>query len=343
MKPTQRSIAHPNIALAKYWGKRPFGHNLPAVPSLSVTLGGMSTITEVTLDPELDEDVLELDGRPVVGRPVHRVSQLFDLLVAEGRGGPRPRARVKSRNDFPTAAGLASSASAFAALAVAGDAAFETGLSAGTLSCVARRVSASAGRSLFGGFVVLPAGEEGMTTLQAQPLAPAEHWDLRLTVAVTAEGAKDVGSTEGMVRTAATSPLYEGWLRGATPIFEVVREAVLARDLEALGPAIEQSALVMHASAIAANPGLLYWNGVTVEVMRAVRRLRAEGLGAYFTIDAGPHVKVVSRAADAEAVGRALAAVPGVLHTITARPGPGAHLAATDAGSDGASTDGGPR
>lgn len=320
------SIAHPNIALAKYWGKRPYGHNLPAVPSLSVTLAGMCTTTDVTLDPSLSADTLELDGEPVSGKPVKRVSQLLDLLVD---GGHRPRARVTSRNDFPTAAGLASSASAFAALAVAGAAALGTDHDAARLSCIARRVSASAGRSLFGGFVVLPAGHhEGQTTLEAEPLAPADHWDIRLVVAVTAEGKKDVGSTEGMIRTAETSPLYEGWLAGAPPLFEVVRRAVLERDFDTLGPAIEQSALTMHATALAASPGLLYWNGVTLSVLHRVRALREEGLGAYFTIDAGPHVKVVTREGDVAAVERELLAVPGVLRTISAAPGEGARLEA---------------
>lgn len=320
------SVAHPNIALAKYWGKRPYGHNLPAVPSLSVTLAGMRTTTTVTLDPSLTADSLELDDELVEGKSVQRVTQLLDLLVD---GGERPRARVHSRNDFPTAAGLASSASAFAALAVAGAAALGTDHDAARLSCIARRVSASAGRSLFGGFVVLPAGEEGQTTLEAQPLAPADHWDLRLVVAVTAEGKKDVGSTVGMIRTAATSPLYDAWLAGAPPLFEMVRRAVLDRDFDALGPAIEQSALAMHATALAASPGLLYWNGVTLNVMHRVRALRAAGLGAYFTIDAGPHVKVVTRASDVAAVERELVAVPGVLRTISAAPGEGARLEAS--------------
>lgn len=324
MTDTFKSVAHPNIALAKYWGKRPYGHNLPAVPSLSVTLAGMCTFTEVTLDASLAADTLELDGKPVSGRPVERVTQLLDLLV-DGRD--RPRARVKSRNDFPTAAGLASSASAFAALSVAGNAALDAGHDAAALSCIARRVSASAGRSLFGGFVVLPAGQEGQDALEAEPLAGADHWNLRLVVAVTAEGEKDVGSTEGMIRTAETSPLYDAWLAGAPPLFERVRDAVKARDLEALGPAVEQSALAMHATALAADPGLLYWNGATMDVMRAVRSFRAQGVPAYFTIDAGPHVKVVTTADVVADVEERLRAVPGVLRTIAASPGRGARLA----------------
>jgi diphosphomevalonate decarboxylase len=317
------SVAHPNIALAKYWGKRPYGKNLPAVPSLSVTLAGMSTTTTVSLVDGLTHDELVLDGKAATGRPLERVTQLLDLLVD---GGSRPRARVESQNDFPTAAGLASSASAFAALCVAGNAALRTDHPAGPLSCMARRISASAGRSLFGGFVVLPAGVEGQETLEAEPLAPSNHWDLRLVVAVTARGAKAVGSTEGMIRTAETSPLYGAWVESAPRMFDEVRAAVIAKDLDRLGPPLEQSALTMHATALAARPGLLYWNAVTMAVMQRVRELRADGLSAYFTIDAGPHVKVLVLPKDVAALEAQLNAVPGVLRTIVASPGEGARI-----------------
>jgi len=318
------AVAHPNIALAKYWGKRDRGRNLPAVPSLSVTLGGMTTTTRLTT---ADVDALWLDGTERAGRPLERVSAMLDLLWSEAaRAGARPRACVESRNDFPTAAGLASSASAFAALAVAGDGFLGTALGVERLSCIARRVSASAGRSLFGGFVELPAGAPGDAHLPAAPLAPPEHWDLRLVVAVTTEGAKDVGSTEGMNRTTETSPFYAAWVDAAPALARRVREAVVARDFEALVAPVEQSALAMHASAIAADPGLLYWNGTTVEVLRAVRRLRAGGVPACFTIDAGPHVKVLTLPEAEGEVTRAMSELPGVLRTISARPGGGARL-----------------
>jgi diphosphomevalonate decarboxylase len=318
------AVAHPNIALAKYWGKRDRGRNIPAVPSLSVTLGGMTTTTRI--EPS-EVDALWLDGTERSGRPVERVSAMLDMLWSEaGRTWARPRARVDSRNDFPTAAGLASSASAFAALAVAGDGFLETGLGVERLSCVARRISASAGRSLYGGYVELPAGAPGTDHLPALPLAPADHWDLRLVVAVTTEGAKDVGSTEGMNRTTETSPFFAAWVAAAPALTTRVRDAVRSRDFEALVAPVEQSALAMHASAIAADPGLLYWNGTTVDVVRAVRRLRAEGVPACFTIDAGPHVKVLTLPEFEGAVTSAMAAVPGVLRTISARPGAGARL-----------------
>ncbi len=331
---TAAAVAHPNIALAKYWGKLAHGINLPAVPSLSLTLAGMSTRTELRLDDALDGDRLMLDGKTVEGRPVTRVSRLLDLVWhgADDRPGRRPPATVVSTNDFPTAAGLASSASAFAALAVAADGALGTGRSVQELSSMARQVSASAGRSIFGGFVELPAGAAGEALLSARPLAPPDHWQLRLLVAVTAEGPKAVGSTEGMIRTAATSAYYDAWVGWAPQGFERIRRAVLARDIASLGPAVEQSALMMHAAAMAADPGLLYWNGATIEVIHAVRRLQARGLDAYFTIDAGPHVKVITTAGQADEVAAEVTKVTGVRRVIATRPGGAARLLTDGAG-----------
>jgi diphosphomevalonate decarboxylase len=327
------AVAHSNIALSKYWGKLPGEGNRPAVPSLSLTLAGLSTRTSVRFDPSLVEDVLVLDAEQASAQATRRVTLLLDRLWP---GPGRPRARVVSTNDFPTAAGLASSASAFAALAVAANGAARTGHGPEALSDLARRSSASAARSIFGGFVELGAGgAEPDAVLAARPLVPPEHWDLRLVVAMTAVGPKAVGSSEGMVRTAGTSPLYQAWLDSAPAIHERVKAAVLARNLPGLGRAAEQSALCMHSVAMASDPGLVYWNAV----MAAVRRLRDEGLAAYFTIDAGPHVKVVTEAKDVVEVERRIQAVAGVLRTLSSKPGPGARLLAEPAdGPDGSAT-----
>lgn len=319
------AVAHPNIALAKYWGKRDSGHNLPAVPSLSVTLAGMSTTTTVAFEPALEADTFTLSGAPAGARPTARVTALLDRVRAAS--GLCLRATVSSANDFPTASGLASSASGFAALALAASKAAGLQPSAGDVSDLARRSSVSAARSAFGGFVELPAGtSDGEEVLEAKVVASPEHLPLRVLVAVTREGPKATLSTEGMLHTQRTSPYYAAWVEGAPGVFARVRRAVLARDLEALGVAAEESALAMHAAALAACPGLVYWAGATVEAMEAVRRMRARGTLAFFTIDAGPHVKVLTSRADAAAVERGLAEVPGVLRLIRAEPGPGASL-----------------
>lgn len=319
-----KATAHPNIALAKYWGKRADGVNQPAVPSLSVTLAGMATTTTVTFDPALAEDTFLLGGAPADEVARGRVVKLLDRV--RGASGITERARVESSNDFPTASGLASSASGFSALALAALSAAGLDTDPTRVSDLARRISVSAARSAFGGFVELPVGSPGEGDLAAVPVAPPEYLPLRIVVAVTREGPKAVSSTNGMEHTVRTSPYFPAWVESAPALCARVREAILRRDLEALGVAAEESALAMHATSIAARPGLIYWNGGTVEALEEVRRLRARGLLAYATIDAGPHVKVLTTPEDEPRVTAALAEVPGVKRTIVTSPGEGARI-----------------
>jgi diphosphomevalonate decarboxylase len=319
------AVAHANIALAKYWGKSDQGKNLAAVPSLSLTLDALKTRTEVEFSPTLGEDSLSLDGRPAREKEMKRVVALLDR--ARALAGSTSRAKVVSTNSFPTAAGLASSASGFAALALAATRALGLPLPTGEVSSLARAASVSAARSLHGGFVVLPARAE-----QAEPLLAGPAFPLAMTVALTRAGEKAVGSTEGMLRTAATSPYYAGWVEHAPKLFEKIRRAVLERDFDALGPAVESSALAMHASMFAADPPIVYFSPVTILVMERVKELRAAGVPAFFTMDAGPHVKILSRPEHAAEVAARVAEIPGVLDVIRCGPGPDAHVVADGEG-----------
>jgi diphosphomevalonate decarboxylase len=323
MKPAEATArARANIALAKYWGKSDESMNLPAVPSISVTLDPLVTETCVRFEPKLRADSLLLDGEPARERERQRVASLLDRI--RRLAGGQLYARVESRNHFPTAAGLASSASGFAALAAAAARAAGLPLDFAQISALARSASASAARSVYGGFVELPAGMPGDTHLTARPLAPPEHWNLRVIVAVTAEGRKGVGSTDGMEHTKETSPYYPAWVATAPSWAGRVREALMTRDLPLLGEAMEQSTLAMHACALAAGPGLLYWQPATVAALHTVRQLREQdGVEVWATVDAGPHVKALCHANRAETVAAALAASPGVLRTLETRPGPG--------------------
>jgi diphosphomevalonate decarboxylase len=311
--------AHANIALAKYWGKADVARNLPAVPSISLTLSGMRTTTEVTFRSDLSRDELVLAGAPQHGKPLERAARLLGEVRA--LAGATSFASVRSHNDFPTASGLASSASGFAALALAAVRALDLNVSIEQVSALARAASASAARSLFGGYVELGARAES-----AARVAPPEHWPLCMLVAVTSEAAKDTGSTDGMQHTAGTSPYYSSWVSDAPRLFSEVKSAVLAKDFERLAPAVEQSALMMHASMLAAAPALIYFRPATLGVIELVRAERRKGLAVCFTIDAGPHVKVLCEASVVPALKSALAQVPGVLRVLESGPGPDAQL-----------------
>ena len=313
------AIAHPNIALAKYWGKQKVAGNYPAVPSLSITLAGLATRTEVVFEDGLERDELLLNGNPAPDAARERAVMMLSRV--RDASGVRHFARVTTTNDFPTASGLASSASGFAALALAAARAVKLDWDDARISDLARRSSASAARSIFGGFVELdaPPDTEG-TFLAAKPLAPADHLDVRMIVCVTTEGQKRTSSTDGMNQTAERSPYYGAWLETAPRLFSEMRAALLDKDLPKLGDLAEQSSLAMHACALAS--GISYISAASLDALEAVRELRRAGKGAWSTMDAGPHVKVLCPARDAEAVTAVLQAVPGVLRVIVARPGP---------------------
>jgi diphosphomevalonate decarboxylase len=319
-----RAVAHANIALAKYWGKADAGKNMPAVPSLSLTLDAMSTTTSVGFGHGLEADRVALNGRPATEAEAARMVQMLDRV--REAAGIRTRAWVETANDFPTASGLASSASGFAALALAATRAAGLEWEPARLSDLARRSSASAARSIFGGFAALPAGSATTEFLAAAPIADADHWDVSLCVAVTTTAEKSVGSTQGMGRSASTSPYYTAWLDLAPALYAQVEDAVLRRDLEALGDAAERSSFAMHACAIACAPSVIYWNPATIAVIEQVRALRAAGTLAFATIDAGPHVKVLSASADAPRIAQAIGQVPGISSCLVAKPGPAASV-----------------
>jgi diphosphomevalonate decarboxylase len=288
-----KAIAHPNIALVKYWGKAQRDGNVAAVPSISITLGGMTTTTEVRWGQAADS--LLLNGG---------AADLGDFMNAVRRATARQdRAHVVSDNDFPTASGLASSASGFAALTVAavGDA-----MPLDTLAQLARRGSGSAPRSLLGGYVELSCDGTMRT------LCRAAEWPLAVWVAMTDTGAKALSSRSAM-QASVRSPYYRGWIDSHAADMDAARDAILRRDLRSLGQVAEHSCLKMHGLMLSNLPPALYWNPGTLAVLQTVRALRDDGADAFFTIDAGPQVKVLCDLAQADAVGDALARVQGVV------------------------------
>jgi len=315
--------ANVNLALVKYWGKRDPALNLPATGSISITLGGLSVETDVEFGGP-GPDRLEIEGQPASGEEASRIAGFLDLVRREA--GVEAGAHVATRATVPRGIGLASSAATFAALALAATRAAGLRLSQPALSVLARRGSGSAARSVFGGFVEWHRGErpDGSDSL-AEPLAPPDHWDLRVVVAVTDAAPKAVSSRAGMAR-AASSPLYPAWVEGVDADLAEARAAIRARDLEALGLVAEHSALKMHAVGLGARPPLLYWRGTTIECMHRVWALRQEGTRAFLSIDAGPQVKVLCAPGDAPRVADTLGAVPGVQRVLTCALGGGVEL-----------------
>lgn len=316
--------ARSNIALVKYWGKRDAAYNLPAAGSLSVTLDGLNTRTTVEF-VDAARDVFVLNDSEFSGKRALKLTGFVDII--RGMASIESKVRMTSHNDFPTAAGLASSASGFAALALAASRAAGLDLSERELSALARRGSGSAARSIPGGFVVWHRGvnDDGSDSF-AESIAPPDAWDLNCLVLVTALGEKDVPSTRGMNHTMATSPFYDAWIESVDADLRDAAFAIGAKDFEFLAEVAERSCLTMHASAMAARPGVLYWNGATVSLIQHVRRLRAAGRPCFFTIDAGPHVKVFCEASARDTLVAEFQQLPEVMDIIIARPGKGAEV-----------------
>ncbi|MGW0877391.1 diphosphomevalonate decarboxylase [Streptomyces sp. NPDC002740] len=327
------AVAHPNIALVKYWGKRDEELVLPRVDSLSMTLDIYPTTTRVRLAPDADHDHVTLGGVPAEGEALRRVVSFLDLVRA--RAGRPLRAVVDSHNTVPTGAGLASSASGFAALAVAAAAAYGLDLDATAHSRLARRGSGSASRSIFAGFALWHAGPPTATPAQAdlgsyaEPV-PAPGLDPALVIAVVNAGPKAVSSREAMRRTVDTSPLYEPWALSSRDDLSEMRAALARADLDAVGEIAERNALGMHATMLAARPAVRYLAPATLTVLDSVLQLRRDGVSAYATMDAGPNVKVLCHRADADRVAHTLrGAAPGG-PVLVAGPGRGARLLPED-------------
>ena len=316
------AVAHPNIAFIKYWGDRDAELRLPANSSLSMNLAGLETRSLVTFDGDLNQDELILNGASASGAALERVSALLDLV--RDRAEFESRARVQSENNFPSGAGIASSASAFAALALAASKAAGLDLDEVALSRLARRGSGSASRSVPGGFVEWHAGYSDENSY-AESIAPPEHWGLQDCIAVVSQAHKGTGSTQGHAL-AESSPLQAARLAGAGTRLKACRAALLDRDFPAFAAVVEQDSLLMHAVMMSSTPPLYYWQPATLAVMQAVRSWRAEGLAACSTVDAGPNVHVISPADAADEVQKRLAHLPGVLEVLRAGPGGPARL-----------------
>ncbi|TFG85622.1 MAG: diphosphomevalonate decarboxylase [Chromatiales bacterium] len=314
------AVAHPNVALIKYWGKRTRAGNLPATGSLSIVLGGLATETTVRFDPALHRDRVVLDGLENA-ETTRRVSACLDLLRQEA--GVSSCAEVSSHNDFPTGAGLASSASGFAALVTAGAGALGLHLDPQRLAEIARSGSGSAPRSLLGGVVLLT--NRDATTVCEQIAAPAD-WPLEIVVAVTTAGPKATSSREGMAQSEATSPYYDAWLQTHAADLDAGLSAVRTQDFGTLAGLAEHNCLKMHAVMMTTRPPLLYWTPGTLACLHRIQELRRAGVPVFFTVDAGPQVKAVCLPAAVEVVAAALRAVPGVLQILRSPLGEGARL-----------------
>lgn len=284
-----KAKAYSNIALVKYWGKKDEELIIPYNGSISLTLKEFYTITEVEkIYSDQDEfylnDVLQDD------KETKKISKFIDLFRQKSKN--YQRVRVSSKNYFPTAAGLASSASGYAALAGALNSLFEINLDKRELSKMARKGSGSATRSIFGGIVEWVAGEDDDTSF-AQKIDEAD-WDIGMIAVILNDKKKKVLSRVGMSQTVKTCPFYPQWVDSAKEDLNNIKLAIADRDLKRVGEIAESSSLKMHATMMSTQPFIIYFEEKTISVIKLVKQMREEGILAYFTMDAGPNIKIIT-------------------------------------------------
>lgn len=296
MRQVGRCRAHTNIALIKYWGKRNDELFLPMNSSLSLTLDAFYTDTEVVLDSDFTSDTFFLNDVKQDEKETEKITKFLNLFRNEVN--MKTKACVKSYNHVPTAAGLASSASAFSALAGAMNQASGLNLDSKTLSTYARRGSGSATRSIYGGFVEWYMGEDDLSeTSHAIPVDDAS-WDIGMIVIAVNTGRKKLSSRIGMKQTITTSPFYSSWVETATSDLTKMKDAIKQKDFITLGEITESNGMKMHATMLGAFPPISYWEPDSVKAIQTVKEIRGMGIPCYVTMDAGPNVKVLCKASD---------------------------------------------
>ena len=319
---TATAQANPNIAFIKYWGNRDNTLRLPVNGSISMNLNGLFTQTTVSFQPSLPFDELIINGHEVTGKGLDRVSFILDII--RGMANVTDRAEVMTDNNFPSGAGIASSASAFAALALAGSKAAGLNLSEPELSRLARRGSGSASRSIPGGFVEWQAGRSDEDSY-AFSIAEPDHWNLVDCIAIVSSSHKKTGSTEGH-SIAPTSPLQLARVADAPRRLEICRKAILEKDFDSFASIVELDSDMMHSVMMTSTPALHYWKPASLSVMEAIRQWRSDGLSVCYTVDAGPNVHVICPEEDAHIVDNQLREIDGVMDVLVAKAGSAAKI-----------------
>ena len=314
---TATAVACPNIAFIKYWGNRDQSLRLPENGSISMNLAVLETRTRVTFDTSFPMDIFDLNGIRQSGAAFDRVLKHLNLL--RGLRGISTHAHILSENNFPTGAGVASSASGFAALTLATVTALGLDLSEVDLSRLARRGSGSACRSIPAGFTEWQKGSSDLDSFAFSIAAP-EHWALVDCIALIEEEQKKTGSTEGHTL-AGTSPFQSARVADSIRRLEICRNAIKNKDFQALAEIVELDSNMLHAVMMTSHPALYYWEPASLNLIKAVQVWRKTGLGVASTLDAGPNVHVICEQADSDKVMRRMQSLPGVKEVLVCHPG----------------------
>jgi diphosphomevalonate decarboxylase len=321
-----------NIAFIKYWGQTAENIYIPRNNNISMTLSSCQTITTVERSSEFKTDAIELYNGvnyAPLSKNTHKGKKAYEQIDRIRKmSDSTDRVLIRSKNSFPSDAGIASSASGFSALTAALLLAFDQKDKFNNKRELSKEVrlsgSGSAARSVFGGFVQLLTGSSHDESYAIQ-IADENHWDLVDIVAIVNNMKKKVTTSEGHAA-ADSSPYFKTRLHEMQPRIKNTLEAIKTKDIYKLGPAIEEDTISMHSVMMTSKPPAYYWEPGTVSVMKAVMEWReTDNIQSYFSIDAGANVHVICEEKDATEVERRLNNLDLVKNTIYNEPCAGTH------------------
>jgi diphosphomevalonate decarboxylase len=319
------SKASSDIALIKYWGKKDEVLRLPENGSISIKLDGLDTVTTVEFSEDFLSDELVIGDENIdinsreAKRVVKHLDRIRDLAKSVGLSSANQFAKVVSKNSFPRATGLSSSASSMAALSFAAAKAVGLELSEKEMSILSRQASGSSCRCAAGGFVEWLDGDTSDTSY-SETIFDKDHWDIRDVVAVVDYGKKRISSTEGHTM-AGSSNFFEARQANIKQKIEDTKKFIENKDFSKLGSLFEAECLEFHSILLTSKPPLVLWYPGTLEVIHEVQKMRSEGIECYFTINTGFNVHVLTLPEYQEKVQSRLDSLSLVKKTLTAKVG----------------------
>jgi len=312
------AIAHPNFALIKYWGKADSKSNMPAMSSISLTIDSLTSTTKISINADSPEDIWMLNGKDQddLGR-INPVLKYLNKISRNNSG-----CIIKSENNFPTSAGLASSASGIASLVISYNKLFKVGMSFDQLVKASMIGSGSAPRSLLGGFVFLNIEDQPNSKTILEP----EEWPLSIIICITDDKEKIISSREGMEISRKTSPFYQSWLDSNEADIQIAKLAIAEKNIKSLGKVAEKNCFLMHKVMQTSSPQLNYMTERTNNCINEIKAAREGGVDLFFTVDAGPQVKIICKPEDKELIKDRLINKPYVMSLVEANIGLGARI-----------------
>ena len=312
-----KAIAHPNFALIKYWGKSDASNNLPDMSSISITIDTLFSTAKVSFDSSLKKDLWVLND--IEQESLGQIKPTMNYL--RSFKPVKYFCVIESTNNFPTAAGLASSASGVASIVVAINELFNLNLSEKELINAAILGSGSAPRSLYSGFVYL-----NKKNYSCETILDSNQWPLKIIICQTSSDRKLVSSRDGMRISKSTSSYYKDWVNDQDNDIKKALKAIKMKDFDLLGEVSEDNCKKMHKVMETSSPPLIYRNATSHLCIQKIEEMKVNGIGIFHTIDAGPQVKIICKAQHADQVISEMKSIPNIQDIIEVNIGQGARL-----------------